>query len=196
MIAFAIACFFMIASPGPGVLSVAGVGSGFGFKQGSRYLWGLCLGNAMVAIAVISGIAAAVFSLPFLREALLVLSVCYMVYLALKVAFAGSKVGFIEAREAPGFMDGVALQAINPKAYVANTLLFSGFGFLPNNLGLETGLKFGIWIAVWIPMHFAWLMLGVTLRRLDLPGRVQRIINIVMALSMLFVVALAFYAGM
>lgn len=194
MLAFASACLFLIITPGPGVLSVAGVGSGFGFAVGSRYLWGLCLGNFLVGVAVVSGLAALVFSVPQLRTILLVACIAYMLYLAAKVAFAGSKVGFIEATQAPGFKDGLALQAINPKAYVANSFLFSGFNFLPGNLQGEIAIKFAIWIGIWIPVHFAWLYAGVALRRLNLPPHQQRMINYAMALSMLVVVALAFFA--
>ena len=192
MLAFAVACLLLIVTPGPGVLSVAGVGSGFGFRDGSRYLWGLCLGNIMVGILVVSGLAAAVFSIPYVREFLLTASILYMIYLAAKVAFAGSEVGFIKATKAPKFRDGLALQAVNPKAYVANSLLFTGFGFLPSNLTLEIAIKFLIWVAIWIPIHFAWLWLGVILKRMQLPGRVQRAMNIIMALSMLVVVALVY----
>lgn len=195
MLAFAFACFLLIATPGPGVLSVAGVGSGFGFKRGSQYLWGLCIGNLLVAFAVASGIAAIVLSIDYVREILLALSVCYMCYLALKIALAGSKVGFIEADSAPHFFDGITFQLINPKAYAANTFLFSGFSLIPENVILETSAKLAIWVAVWIPMHFFWLMLGIVIRRLELPEHIQRTINIFMAISMLVVVALALYAG-
>ena len=195
MLDFALACIFLIITPGPGVLSVAGVGSGFGFKAGSTYLWGLCCGNLMVATAVISGLAAAVFAIPYVREILLILSLAYMLYLAAKVAFAGSKIGFIEATEAPQFKDGIALQAINPKAYVANTVLFSGFSFMPEHLVSEVAIKLAIWTAIWIPIHFAWLMVGITLRRMNLPETAQRAINIFMAISMLIVVGLAILNG-
>ena len=83
------------------------------------------------------------------------------------------------------------LQAINPKAYAVNTALFSGFAFLPGDLLAETLLKFLIMNAIWTPIHVLWLFAGVTLRRLDLPRRVQFGINIVMAISMLLVVGLA-----
>ncbi len=191
MFEFALACIFLIITPGPGVLSVAGVGSGFGFKAGSTYLWGLCAGNLMVAMAVISGLAATVFAIPYIRETLLVLSVAYMVYLAAKVAFAGSKIGFIEATEAPRFRDGIALQAINPKAYVANTVLFTGFSFLPDQLAGEVTIKLLLWTMIWIPIHFAWLLVGISIRRMNLAETTQRAINIFMALSMLVVVGLA-----
>ena len=45
MIEFAIAFFFLIISPGPGVLSTAGVGSAFGYKPGARYVGGLFIGT-------------------------------------------------------------------------------------------------------------------------------------------------------
>ena len=149
----------------------------------------------MVATAVISGLAAAVFAIPYVREILLILSLAYMLYLAAKVAFAGSKIGFIEATEAPQFKDGIALQAINPKAYVANTVLFSGFSFMPEHLVSEVAIKLAIWTAIWIPIHFAWLMVGITLRRMNLPETAQRAINIFMAISMLIVVGLAILNG-
>ena len=193
MLAFASACLFLIITPGPGVLSVAGVGSGYGFRIGSRYLWGLCLGNFLVGVAVVSGLAAIIFSVPQLRTVLLVACIAYMLYLAAKIALAGSKVGFAEASHAPAFRDGLALQAINPKAYVANSVLFSGFSFMPESLHIEVMIKFVIWIGIWIPVHFAWLYAGVALRRLELPAYQQRLINYFMAASMLVVVALAFF---
>lgn len=191
MLSFAAAVFFLIATPGPGVLSTAGVGSGFGFRAGLAYVAGLFLGTNLVALAVVSGMAATVLAAPVLRTLLVYASIAYLLYLAARIAFAGSRIAFIEARRAPGVLNGVALQAINPKAYAVNTALFFGFAFWPQNLAVETALKFLIINAIWIPIHLAWLGAGVTLRRLDLPRRAQFAINAAMALSMLAVVALA-----
>ncbi len=194
MLTFAAAVFFLIVTPGPGVLSTAGVGSGFGYRPGLQYLTGLFVGTNLVALAVVSGLAAIMFSVPVVRTVLLWASAAYLLYLAGKIAFAGAKVAFIERPSPPGFWGGVALQAINPKAYAVNTTLFTGFAFLPGSLLAETLIKFLIMNAIWIPIHLAWLWAGVTLRRLDLPRRVQFGINVVMAVSMLLVVGLAAYA--
>jgi len=191
MLSFAAAVFFLIVTPGPGVLSTAGVGSGFGFRAGLAYVGGLFLGTNLVALAVASGMAAALLALPFVRTVLVYASAAYLLYLAARIALAGSRIAFIEARRAPGFLNGVALQAINPKAYAVNTALFSGFAFWPESLVTETALKFLILNAIWIPIHLAWLAAGVILHRLDLPKHTQFAINIAMALSMLAVVALA-----
>lgn len=191
MLIFAAAVFFLIITPGPGVLSTAGVGSAFGARPGVRYVLGLFVGTNLVALAVVSGLAAMVLADPRVRTVLFVASTAYLLYLALRIALAGSRVAFIEAARPPGIVDGIALQMINPKAYAVNTTLFSGFAFGGTNLLVETLLKFLIVNAIWIPIHFLWLIMGVTLRRLDLSDRSHRIINIAMSLSMLAVVGLA-----
>lgn len=191
MLSFVLAVFFLIITPGPGVLSVAGVGAGFGLKASLRYMTGLWAGNNLVGLAVVSGLAALVFSVPHVRTVLLVASVCYLVYLAAKIALAGSRIAFIHSERAPGVMNGITLQLINPKAYAVNTTLFTGFAFMPDNLLLETVLKFALMNMIWIPAHVAWSYAGASLKRLNLSERTQRAINIVMALAMLAVVALA-----
>jgi len=195
MATFALAAFFLFVTPGPGVLSAAGVGAAFGFRPGIRYVAGLFVGTNLVALAVVSGLAAALLANPAIRTILLILSSGYLLYLAFRIAFSGSKIAFITQQDPPGFMNGILLQAINPKAYAVNTAFFSGFAFWPDSLLVETLLKFVILNAIWIPIHIAWLAAGVTVRRLDLPPRIQARINIVMALLLVAVVALAAFAS-
>lgn len=194
MITFALAVFFLIITPGPGVLSTAGIGSAFGFRPGVAYIGGLFVGNNLVGLAVISGLAAVLEVYPPLRFALATASIVYLLYLAARIALAGSNIAFIHAERPPGFWNGVALQAINPKAYVVNTALYTGFPFWPDSLLIETVIKILLFNAIWIPIHFAWLGAGVTLHRLNLPQRTQMAINFLMALSMLIVVGLAAWA--
>jgi threonine/homoserine/homoserine lactone efflux protein len=191
MISFITAVFFMLITPGPGVLSTAGVGSGFGYRPGLVFLAGLFIGTNLVALAVVTGLAAIVFSVPYVRNLLLLASAAYLLYLAFRIATSGSKIAFIEASKPPGLMGGILLQAINPKAYAVNTTLFTGFAFWPQNLMTETIIKFIILNAIWIPIHLLWLTAGVWLKRLDLPQRTQFTINIFMALALLAVVGLA-----
>lgn len=191
MLTFAAAVFLLIVTPGPGVLSTAGVGAAYGFRAGLGYVTGLFIGTNTVALAVITGLAAIILALPVVREVLMVASVGYLLYLAARIAFAGSRIAFIEAKSAPGIGSGLLLQAINPKAYAVNTALITGFAFYPDNLAVETSLKLIIMNMIWIPIHLGWLWAGVALHRLNLPERTQRMINYGMALAMLGVVALA-----
>ena len=195
MLTFALAVFFLLITPGPGVLTTAGVGSGFGYRAGLRFVAGLFLGTNLVAGLVISGLAAIVLSVPEIRTVLVIASVAWFVYLAAKIALAGAKVGFIEAGTAPGFANGIMLQFINPKAYAVNNLLFSSYPFWPDSFAVEVTLKLLIVNAIWIPVHLLWLWAGVTVRRLALPDRTQRAINFAMAGALVIVVFLAVISG-
>lgn len=189
---FAVAVFLLIITPGPGVLSIAGVGAAYGFRPGFRYFMGLFIGTNLVAIAVVTGLAAVVLANPAVRNVLMFASTAYLLYLAAKIALAGSRIGFIDADRKPGVRDGIILQALNPKAYVVNTTLFSGFVFSADAYVLEASLKFLIVNAIWIPIHFLWLYAGARLKALNLRDTTQKRINLAMALAMLGVVALAF----
>ncbi|MEM9604538.1 MAG: LysE family translocator [Pseudomonadota bacterium] len=190
---FLAACFFLLVSPGPGVLTTAGVGAGFGWTPGVRYVSGLCVGSNAVMLAVASGLAALVFAVPGLRQILLIASVGYLGYMALRIALSGSQIAFVAAKREPGFVDGVLLQTINPKAYVVGTTLFSGFAIWPERFVAEVAIKLVLLNLVWIPIHLLWLHAGVTLHRLALAPQTQRLINFAMASALVAVVGIALF---
>lgn len=191
MLSFAAAVFFLIITPGPGVLSAAGVGAAYGMRSGLRYVTGLFLGNFAVGLLVISGLATLVLASPVVRTALMICSTAYLCYMAWRIAFAGTHLAFIDASGEPGVLAGFLLQPINPKAYAVNTFLFSGFSFLPDAYGAEVVCKLLIFNAIWVPIHVLWVWFGISLKRLDLAPHTHRVINIGMAASLLIVVALA-----
>ena len=193
MLTFARAVFLLIITPGPGVLSLAGVGAAFGWRQGIQYLAGLFIGTNIVCLAVISGLAAIVLADPIVRTILLAVSAAYLAYLAFRIAFAGAKIAFI-SMSTPGLMAGLTLQFINPKAYAVNTTLFSGFAFYPESLFIETGLKLLIANVIWLLLHCLWLYAGVKINRLELAPRTQRAINFGMAACLLAVVILSVWS--
>jgi threonine/homoserine/homoserine lactone efflux protein len=191
MLAFCLAVFLLLITPGPGVLSTAGVGAAFGFNAGLRYVTGLFIGTNLVALIVVSGLAAVILASAWARYLLLLLSALYLLYLALRVAFAGRKIAFIDAAEKPGLRAGLLLQLINPKAYVVNMTWFSGFVLMPGALLTETLVKLLIINLIWIPIHLLWLAAGNAVNRMELSPRTHFIVNCLMASAMVAVVALA-----
>ena len=141
MTAFVLAAFFLVITPGPGVLSTAGVGAAFGFRAGLPYLSGIVFGSLLVMAAVATGLAAFLFSYPPLRVVLLVVSAAYLLYLAFRIATAGSGVAITAAERPLRFVNGILLQIINPKAYAVMTALFTGFAFYPQNTLIEGLVK-------------------------------------------------------
>ena len=191
MLTFAISVFLLIITPGPGVLSTAGFGTAYGFKKSLRYVFGLFLGTNLVFLAVASGLIAVLLSVPSLRVFLLVLSTCYLLYLASKIALAGSNIAFVKVKAPPGIASGVLLQAINPKAYVVNTTFVSGFAFYQSSFAIELIIKFLIINSIWIPLHFLWLYAGTVLHELNLSNKNQRIINLMLSFSMIAAVVIS-----
>jgi threonine/homoserine/homoserine lactone efflux protein len=168
-------------------LTTAGIGAAFGY----RFLAGLCLGGLITMMIVISGLAAIVLAVPALRLVLLFASVGYLVYLAWRIASAGSLVGFKPATTSLGFINGLVLQFINPKAYVVGATLFSGFAFMPEAPVAEVVVKLLLFNAIWVPVHLIWLGAGVKLGSMNLNQRTGRVINMGMAISLLVVVFVA-----
>jgi len=193
MIAFALAVCLLLVTPGPGVLSLAGVGAAFGWRQGISYLSGLFIGNNLVCIAVISGLATMILASPSIRMALMIISAAYLGYLAFRIAFSSVKIAFIQMPK-PGLGTGTTIQLINPKAYAVHITLFSGFAFYPNDFFIETAVKLLIANVIWILIHFFWLYLGVKINQLELPEKTQRIINVFMAICLLAVVGLSVWS--
>lgn len=196
MLIFVAAAILLIITPGPGVLSLAGVGSAFGFRAGLKYFIGLFVGNNLVGVFVISGVGALVLADPVTRTVLLVLSSIYLIYLASTIALSGSNIGFKGYTHKPGIKSGVLLQIINPKAYVVNSTMYSGFLLFENAYLLEVIIKVLIVNTIWIPVHFLWLYIGVFIKRLDLSLSIQRTINYFMAIAMVLVVVLSVIAAL
>jgi threonine/homoserine/homoserine lactone efflux protein len=195
MINFALAVFFLIITPGPGVLSVAGVGAAFGYKSGVRYILGLCLGTNLVALAVVTGLAAIVLSNSFLRVALMLCSSSYLLFLAYRIATQGADISFSKSDRKPGILAGILLQLVNPKAYAVNTAMYTAFLIYPNSIILEIGIKFVIMNLIWFPIHLFWLFLGVYLKSLNLSSRHQSNVNLLMACALVIVVILAVFSS-
>ena len=195
MINFAVAVFFLIITPGPGVLSVAGVGAAFGYRSGIRYILGLCLGTNMVALAVVTGLATIVLANYPLRLIFMLYSSSYLLFLAYKIAWSSTNISFSQSERKPGILAGVLLQLVNPKAYAVNTAMYAGFLIYPESLSFEIGIKFLIMNLIWFPIHLFWLFLGVYLKSLNLSPKLQFRINFLMAGALVIVVILTLFSS-
>ncbi|MEM9197339.1 MAG: LysE family transporter [Pseudomonadota bacterium] len=194
MLSFALAVFLLMITPGPGVLSIAAVGSGFGLRRGLRYMAGLLMGSNIVAVAVMTGAAAVILAEPALRVLLSGLAALYLLWLAVRIASSAGRTQFSAATRAPGPVDGILLQLVNPKAYLVYLALFSGFAFLPEAPLQEGMIKLVLINLVWLPIHLAWLGLGIGLRRLAPSPTQQRRISLAMAIALVLAVVLSFGA--
>ena len=191
MVTYVIISFLMMVTPGPGVLSLAGVGAGFGWRVGIMYLIGLFLGTNGVALLVVLGFKQFFFNIDGVELTFLFLSLSYLSFLSWRIATSDNKTGFKQSFKSPKLYEGVFLQFVNPKAYVVQGHLFVvlSLGILPYNLEIIT--KFIIVNSIWIPIHFFWLWLGISLKKWSLASNKQIWVNRGMGLALFAVVVLS-----
>lgn len=191
MVTYVIISFLMMVTPGPGVLSLAGVGAGFGWRVGIMYLIGLFLGTNGVALLVVLGFKQFLFNIDGVELTFLSLSLSYLSFLSWRIATSDNKTGFKQSFKSPKLYEGVFLQFVNPKAYVVQGHLFVvlSLGILPYNLEIIT--KFIIVNSIWIPIHFFWLWLGISLKKWSLASNKQIWVNRGMGLALFAVVVLS-----
>ena len=191
MTSYIIISFLMMVTPGPGVLSLAGVGAGFGWKVGIMYLIGLFLGTNGVALLVVLGFKQFLFEIDGVELTFLVLSLSYLSFLSWRIATSDNKTGFKETSKAPKLYEGIFLQFVNPKAYVVQGHLFVVLSLGISSYNTEILTKFLIVNSIWIPIHILWLWLGISLKKWSLASNKQVWVNRGMGLALFAVVILS-----
>ena len=191
MVAYIIISFLMMVTPGPGVLSLAGVGAGFGWRVGIMYLIGLFFGTNGVALLVVLGFKQFLFEIDGVELTFLFLSLSYLSFLSWRIATSDNKTGFKETSKAPKLYEGIFLQFVNPKAYVVQGHLFVVLSLGMASYNLEILTKFLIVNSIWIPIHIFWLWLGISLKKWSLASKKQIWVNRGMGLALFAVVILS-----
>ena len=191
MITYIIISFLMMVTPGPGVLSLAGVGAGFGWKVGMMYLIGLFFGTNGVALLVVLGFKQFLFEIDGVEITFLLLSLSYLSFLSWRIATSDNKTSFKQSLKAPRLYEGIFLQFVNPKAYVVQGHLFVVLSLGMASYTNEIIVKFIIVNSIWIPIHLLWLWLGISLKKWSLAVNKQILVNRGMGLALFAVVALS-----
>ena len=191
MIAFIIATFVLAAIPGPALLSIVGAGSAFGFKGGLPYTLGALLGANIVIILSIIGFASILMAEPNLKMVLSMVSLGYLVYIAVQVAASNRIVDNNEEKSRLGVINGVIIQLVNPKAYAVGIALFSGFPLAINNMLSEVIVKLILINSIFIPAYFLWLFFGEILHAQLSETKNNKTVKVSLALLMMLSVVMS-----
>lgn len=193
MISYMLAVIILMAIPGPALLTIFGIGAAFGYAAGIRYVIGIYIGANLVALIAFSGLSTALLQYPGMRTLLMGVSLTFLIYLAFRIAFAGSNFGQSKNAAPPGIRSGIILQLVNPKAYMTVSALYLSFPIMPDTPLTEAIVKLGLANIVWIPGHFVWLYAGVRVNQLNLSQRTSRNLNIALAAAMLGLVSISVF---
>jgi threonine/homoserine/homoserine lactone efflux protein len=178
--------FVVSITPGPNNVIALSSGANFGFKATMPFMAGVALGFPVLALAVALGLGALLTAVPWLAGGLKLVGCAYLLWLAWKIATAGSPglaIGRSTSAGPIGFLQSCLLQWVNPKAWI---IAIGGLAtYVPADhywFGVAT-LMAAFVIISW-PSLAVWTVFGTAVgRRLNTPARVQ-VFNLTMALML------------
>jgi threonine/homoserine/homoserine lactone efflux protein len=171
--------FVTTVTPGPNNLMLMASGANFGFRRTLPHMLGIVGGLSVMALLVGLGLMALFDALPALNLVLKAASVCYLLWLALKIATAAP----MSERDADSrpmtFLQAAAFQWVNPKAWAmclsAITL------YAPDRTLLSVAIVAGAFAVVCFPAISVWAWLGTVVRQWLSNATRLKVFNITMA---------------
>lgn len=167
-------------TPGPNNIMLLASGANFGLRRTVPHMLGISIGHGLMVALVGLGLLGLFTALPWLRQALMLASAAYLLWLAWKIANAAPP-GDGAAKGHPfSFLQAAGFQWVNPKAwYMA---IYAQTNFTADTGAWGAVVVALIFAAINLPSVTVWAAMGTQLRRwLDGPGRL-RAFNITMAL--------------
>lgn len=186
-----LAAFPLMGSPGPATLSIAGVGTAYGFRAGVPYLFGIIGGTTVVLLLIATGVTALILASPILVTGLTILAAIYIVYLAVRIATAPIGVQATGTDTVPRFWPGLVLAAANPKAFAAIGAVFASQTLIQQSATQDAAAKVIALVFVIVCVNTIWLALGAVLSRSLSHPKLGRIANIIFALMLIASVVVA-----
>ena len=115
-----------VGTPGPANMALMATGARFGFRAALPFVAGVVLGKQLIIWPIGFGLMELAQSAPRVFETLKWLAAIYILWLAWRVA--NLRLGQADGTaQAPGFLAGLIVHPINPKAWGMIVAAFAGF---------------------------------------------------------------------
>lgn len=192
-IALLIFLFPLAYSPGPGNVFFATNGARFGFRATLALTMGYHLATVIVTVGIGLGFLSVLSRFPVVFSTIKIIGALYVLWLAWKLI----RSGIFDASQEPkpaGFIDGVVLLVLNPKAYFIIAVMFSQF----LNPSTENLYSLVVWISVIFTINnlvafSVWTVLGDSLARAFRNDRNAKILNTIFGLLLAIVAVWMFF---
>lgn len=182
-----------IGTPGPANVAILAASARFGLRSVWPFIFGVILGKQFVIWPVALGLLQMADTAPMVFTILKVISAIYMLYLAWKIA-GMSLVADRPFDAAPGFLAGLIVHPLNPKAWALITFVFSGL--MPDAGGAWKTAALGAFIILGVQLVFQpiWGVVGHEVAK-RLSGHAERAFFIALAVMMLVSIFWAFWGA-
>jgi len=161
---FAVFAASQVGTPGPANMALLATGARYGARRALPFVAGVVLGKQLIIWPIGFGLMGLASTVPWLFILLKYISAAYIVWLAWKVANLRLGQGS-EGDRPPGFMAGLIVHPLNPKAWA---MIVGGFtAFVdPGTPALHaTAIIAGILLTCQILLHPLWTIAGEAIAR-------------------------------
>ena len=155
----AIFALSQIGTPGPANMALLATGARFGFRAALPFVAGVIVGKQLIIWPIGFGLMELATRVPWLFSALKYASAAYIIWLAWKVANLRLKPGQGEAN-APGFVAGLIVHPLNPKAWALIVGSFTNFVTPGTSSLAATATIAAVLVSCQILMHPVWTLAG------------------------------------
>lgn len=171
--------FAIVATITPGGATTLATASGarFGFRRSLPLIAGMVLGLAALSAAAAAGLAGLLLAIPSLQLAMKAAGSAYLLWLSWKIASSGAPDTAPGSAVPTGFLGGMALLAVNPKAWTMAFGAAASFAALASNpwqLAALLGLALGVSASAALTL---WCLAGLVLARRLRTVRQWRAVN-------------------
>lgn len=177
-----LALFALVSSitPGPNNVMLTASGATFGYRRSVPHMLGICLGVVVMVLLIGAGLGQVFEAEPRIYTLLKYVGAAYLVWLAWKIARAGSVDQGQSGQRPFGFWQAAAFQWVNPKAWIMAIGVVATYtpreGFFTNLL--LSALVLGL---INYPSISVWTLFGSTVGRALRTPKALRTFNGVMA---------------
>ncbi len=192
----------MSFTPGPNTTLSAAIAANLGLRPAMRFVFAVPVGWGLMLAACAGGLGALVAAAPALTGAIKLAGLAYMLWLALKLLRSSAAIGSaVHARLSVGFMQGVALQFVNIKAWMAALTVSAGWVAVRGPNGESAAMAqiaerllivLPVMMAYAVASNFSYALIGASLRGWLSHG--QRLMIFNRTLAALLVVTAAWMA--
>jgi threonine/homoserine/homoserine lactone efflux protein len=171
-------------TPGPNNTMLLASGVNFGFSRTRAHMLGVTIGFTVMVLAVGLGIGR-VFSLfPPLYTVMHVVSIAYLLWLAWRIATAGSTDPIIGDEARPmTFIEAALFQWVNPKGWMVALSVAANY-VTPDNLWADVTVLSLVFLIISLISTSSWALFGTSLRPFLADAQAMRVFNVAMALAL------------
>lgn len=161
---FAVFAASQVGTPGPANMALLATGARYGFRAALPFVAGVALGKQLIIWPVGFGLMELADRAPWVFETLKWASAAYIIWLAWKVSQL--RLGTSQpSAAAPGFVAGLVVHPLNPKAWAMIVAGFTSFVSPDTDAVIATATIGGILLATQVLFHPLWTLAGDRIAR-------------------------------